>query len=178
MLCRYNHCPRVSVNLSPVQFRSPNLTLAVFNALANSGISATRLDLEITESVLLEDSEQTLAILHQLHGMGVQISMDDFGTGYSSLSYLQKFPFSKIKIDKSFVRDLDTKANSVAIVRAVTGLSQSLGIATTAEGVETAEQLARLRTEGCTEIQGYYVSPPRPLHEATALLKINLRSAR
>lgn len=164
---------KVSVNLSPVQFRSPNLVLAVFNALAASQIAATRLDLEITESVLLHESGQTLTILHQLHNMGVRISMDDFGTGYSSLSYLQKFPFNKIKIDKSFVQNLETRAESVAIIRAVTGLSRSLGIITTAEGVETAEQLARLQVEGCTEIQGFYISPPCPVSEVAALLKAN-----
>jgi EAL domain-containing protein (putative c-di-GMP-specific phosphodiesterase class I) len=142
----------------------------VFNALAFSHLNPTRLDLEITESVLLGDSEATLATLHQIREMGVEISMDDFGTGYSSLSYLQKFPFSKIKIDQSFIRNLSDDDHSIAIVRAVTGLSRSLGMITTAEGVENAKQLDRLRSEGCTEIQGFYVSPPRPLSDATALL--------
>jgi diguanylate cyclase (GGDEF)-like protein len=162
---------RLSVNVSPVQFLDRNLVEAVFTALAFSHLNPTRLDLEITETVLLRDSQGTLEILHRLGAMGVQISMDDFGTGYSSLSYLQKFPFSKIKIDQSFIQNLsEGDDQSVAIIRAVTGLSRSLGMITTAEGVETVEQVERLRLEGCTEMQGYYVSRPRPLAEATALL--------
>jgi EAL domain-containing protein (putative c-di-GMP-specific phosphodiesterase class I) len=127
--------------------------------------------LEITETVLLQDSETTIATLFQLREMGVQISMDDFGTGYSSLSYLQKFPFSKIKIDQSFIRDIGKGPEAIAIIRAVTGMSKGLGMATIAEGVETREQLDQLRAEGCTQIQGYYVSKPRPIAEATALLE-------
>jgi diguanylate cyclase (GGDEF)-like protein len=162
---------RVSVNLSPVQFRSAALIFSVAGALASSRLSPTRLDLEITETVLLQDSETTIATLFQLREMGVQISMDDFGTGYSSLSYLQKFPFSKIKIDQSFIRDIGKGPEAIAIIRAVTGMSKGLGMATIAEGVETREQLDQLRAEGCTEIQGYYVSKPRPIAEATALLE-------
>lgn len=162
---------RIAVNLSPVQFRSPNLVQAVFSALAVSHLSATRLDLEITETVLLNDSDATLAVLHQLKELGVRISMDDFGTGYSSLSYLQKFPFSKIKIDQSFVRALGSGDEALAIIRAVTGIGQSLGMITTAEGVETVEQLETIRREGCTEFQGYYVSRPCSLVQATALLQ-------
>jgi EAL domain-containing protein (putative c-di-GMP-specific phosphodiesterase class I) len=116
---------RIAVNLSPVQFRSQNLVQAVFSALAASHLAPTRLDLEITETVLLNDSETTLAILHQLKNLGVGISMDDFGTGYSSLSYLQKFPFSKIKIDQSFIRGLGEGAEALAIIRAVTGMTRS-----------------------------------------------------
>jgi diguanylate cyclase (GGDEF)-like protein/PAS domain S-box-containing protein len=153
---------RVAVNLSAIQFKNRNLTNSVLSALSDAGLAPSRLELEITESVLLHDSEATLATLHKLRSHGIRISMDDFGTGYSSLSYLRSFPFDKIKIDKSFVQELATHSESMAIIRAVTGLGKSLGISTTAEGVETLEQLAILRTEGCTEIQGYLVSPPRP----------------
>jgi EAL domain-containing protein (putative c-di-GMP-specific phosphodiesterase class I) len=138
--------------------------------LADSGLAAGRLELEITESVLLHDSEVTLATLHKLRALGVRISMDDFGTGYSSLSYLRSFPFDKFKIDRSFVSELASRGGSMAIVRAVTGLGKSLGIPTTAEGVETEEQLALLRLEGCTEVQGYLLSPPRPAEDVEAML--------
>jgi diguanylate cyclase (GGDEF)-like protein/PAS domain S-box-containing protein len=161
---------RVAVNLSPVQFKSRNLVPSVIAALSASGLAANRLELEITESVLLQDSEATLATLHKLRDFGVRISMDDFGTGYSSLSYLRSFPFDKIKIDRSFVHELASRDDSMAIVRAVTGLGKSLGISTTAEGVETSEQLALLRLEGCTEVQGYLFSPPRPAAEVEELL--------
>jgi diguanylate cyclase (GGDEF)-like protein/PAS domain S-box-containing protein len=161
---------RVAVNLSPAQFKNRNLVPSVLAALAESGLDPTRLELEITESVLLQDSDVTLATLHKLREYGVRISMDDFGTGYSSLSYLRSFPFDKIKIDRSFVNELATRKDSMAIVRAVTGLGKSLGISTTAEGVETREQLALLRLEGCTEVQGYYFSPPRPADQVEKLL--------
>ena len=153
---------KVAVNLSPAQFKSKGLALAVTSALGNSGLSPKRLELEITESVLLLESESTLATLHQLRALGVRISMDDFGTGYSSLSYLRSFPFDKIKIDQSFVRDLSEREDSIAIVRAVSGLGRNLGMATTAEGVETSQQLGQLRGEGCTEVQGYFFSRPMP----------------
>jgi len=155
----------VAINLSPVQFKNPNLVAHVMNALAQSGLPARRLELEITESVLLQNSEATLATLHALRGNGVRISLDDFGTGYSSLSYLRSFPFDKIKIDRSFVEDVTSRGDSLAIVRAVTGLGRSLGIATTAEGVETVAQLELLRREGCTQAQGYLFSQPRPVAE-------------
>ena len=160
----------VAVNLSPSQFKSRNLVPTVISALAASGLSPSRLELEITESVLLQESDATLGMLHQLRGLGVRISMDDFGTGYSSLSYLRKFPFDKIKIDRSFVGDMLDRDDSLAIVRAVIALSVSLGIGTTAEGVETREQLERLRKEGCTEAQGYLFSKPRPAAEVERLL--------
>jgi diguanylate cyclase (GGDEF)-like protein len=160
----------VAVNLSPAQFKSRNLVPSVVSALEDSGLSARRLELEITESVLLQDSEATLATLHKLRSLGVRISMDDFGTGYSSLSYLRSFPFDKIKIDRSFVSELAIRDDSMAIVRAVTGLGKSLGISTTAEGVETSEQLALLRAEGCTEVQGYLFSPPRPAEDVERML--------
>jgi len=159
----------VAVNLSPVQFKNPNLMAHVLDSLAQSGLPAHRLELEITESVLLQNSEATLATLHALRGGGVRISLDDFGTGYSSLSYLRSFPFDKIKIDRSFVEDVTSRNDSLAIVRAVTGLGRSLGIATTAEGVETPAQLELLRREGCTQAQGYLFSKPRPASEVKKL---------
>jgi diguanylate cyclase (GGDEF)-like protein/PAS domain S-box-containing protein len=161
---------RVAVNLSPVQFKNPNLVQAVMSALTACGLAPERLELEITESVLLQDSAATLAILHKLRSFGVQISMDDFGTGYSSLSYLRSFPFDKIKIDRSFVHELATREDSMAIVRAVTGLGKSLGISIVAEGVETNEQLGLLRTEGCTEVQGFLFSRPRPAEDVETML--------
>jgi EAL domain-containing protein (putative c-di-GMP-specific phosphodiesterase class I) len=168
---------KVAVNLSPAQFKSRNLVQAVMTALASSGLSPLQLELEVTESVLLHDNEATLNMLHQLRGLGVRISMDDFGTGYSSLSYLRSFPFDKIKIDRSFLREISQREDCVAIIRAVTGLGSSVGMATTAEGVETKEQLHRVREEGCTEVQGYLFSPPvlaakiRPLlHELTGVI--------
>ncbi|PAY04380.1 MULTISPECIES: bifunctional diguanylate cyclase/phosphodiesterase [Bradyrhizobium] len=160
----------VAVNLSPVQFKNPNLVSSVRAALDASGLSPDRLELEITESVLLQNSEATLTVLHELRGFGVRISLDDFGTGYSSLSYLRSFPFDKIKIDRSFVTDLATREDSMAIVRAVTGLGKSLGIVTTAEGVETDTQFDLLRQEGCTQAQGYLFSPPRPAADVAKML--------
>jgi diguanylate cyclase (GGDEF)-like protein len=151
---------RVAVNLSPVQFRRRHLANVVFAALAASHLPANRLELEITETVLLKNDETTLGTLHQLRDFGVRISMDDFGTGYSSLSYLRSFPFDNIKIDQSFVRALGGSDDALAIVRAVTGLGTALGMKTTAEGVETTEQLECLRREGCTEVQGFLFSEP------------------
>jgi EAL domain-containing protein (putative c-di-GMP-specific phosphodiesterase class I) len=160
----------VAVNLSPAQFKNRNLVPSIIAALSASGLPANRLELEITESVLLQDSEATLAVLYKLREFGVRISMDDFGTGYSSLSYLRSFPFDKIKIDQSFVHELASRGDSMAIVRAVTGLGKSLGIATTAEGVETNEQLTLLRAEGCNQVQGYLFNPPRPAAEVEKML--------
>ncbi|QQN62621.1 EAL domain-containing protein [Bradyrhizobium diazoefficiens] len=161
----------VAVNLSPVQFKNPNLIASVTEALEKSGLAARRLELEITESVLLQNSEATLTTLHELRAMGVRISLDDFGTGYSSLSYLRSFPFDKIKIDRSFVSELATREDSVAIIRAVTGLGRSLGIVTTAEGVENDAQLELLRREGCTQAQGYLFSQPRPASDVAMMLE-------
>ena len=161
----------VAVNLSPVQFKKGDLVSAVQAALAASGLRSDRLELEITEFVLLRDTADTLAALHQLRSMGVCVALDDFGTGYSSLSYLRSFPFGKIKIDKSFVRDLMTDNGSISIIRAVTGLGKSLGMKTIAEGVETQEQLDRLREEGCDEVQGYLFSRPRPAPEVPSLIE-------
>jgi diguanylate cyclase (GGDEF)-like protein/PAS domain S-box-containing protein len=161
---------KVAVNLSPIQFRSRNLVQVVISALAQSGLSALRLELEITESLFLAETEANLAILHQLRELGVSISMDDFGTGYSSLSYLRSFPFDKIKIDRSFVKDLAQRSDCVAIVRAISGLGRSLNITTTAEGVETVDQLDWLRAEGCNEVQGFLFSAAKPAAEVQALL--------
>jgi diguanylate cyclase (GGDEF)-like protein len=161
---------RVAVNVSPVQVRSKNLVPAIMSALATTGLRADRLEVEITEAVLMFNDDVTLTVLHQLRSLGVRISMDDFGTGYSSLSYLRSFPFDKIKIDRSFVRDLIEKPDSIAIIRAVTGLGHSFGITTTAEGVETQGQLDQMRAEGCTEVQGYFYSKPRPAGELAQLM--------
>ncbi|MEX2128144.1 MAG: EAL domain-containing protein [Xanthobacteraceae bacterium] len=160
----------VAINLSPVQFKSRNLVQAVILALANSGLSPQRLELEITESVLLEDNEMTLSLLHQLRNLGVSIALDDFGTGYSSLSYLRSFPLDKIKIDQSFIRDLAEHPDSLAIVQSITRLGTSLGMQTTAEGVETKEQLEQLRAAGCTHGQGYYFGRPQPARDIARLL--------
>jgi EAL domain-containing protein (putative c-di-GMP-specific phosphodiesterase class I) len=138
-----------------VQFRSPNLIDVVMHTLATTGLAPERLELEITESILLENTEATLATLERFHELGVRIAMDDFGTGYSSLSYLQKFPFDKIKIDGSFIQGLSDSEGSAAIVRAVAGLATSFRMTTTAEGVETDEQLRLVRELGCTEMQGH-----------------------
>jgi EAL domain-containing protein (putative c-di-GMP-specific phosphodiesterase class I) len=161
---------KIAVNVSPVQFRNPALTQAVVNAMAMSGLPACRLELEITESVLMQKNDTTLGTLHQLRGLGVQLSMDDFGTGYSSLSNLRSFPFSKIKIDRSFINDLPKGSDALAIVQAVTRLAHTLNMTTTAEGVETEQQLETLRDVGCTEMQGYLFSRPIPSAELAKLL--------
>jgi diguanylate cyclase (GGDEF)-like protein/PAS domain S-box-containing protein len=160
---------RVSVNLSPVQFKNPGLVQVVIGTLAATGLEAERLELEITESALLEDSEATLATLFRLREIGVRIAMDDFGTGYSSLGYLQSFPFDRIKIDRSFIKDIADGFGSLNIVRAVAALGKGLGMETTAEGVETSEQLDSVKSEGCTEMQGFLFSKPRPAHEIREL---------
>src|SRR5690606_3616254 len=147
---------KVAVNLSPIQFKSGNLVHAVEQALAASGLPAERLEVEVTESVLLQDNDANMAVLRALNALGVRVAMDDFGTGYSSLSYLRSFPFDKIKIDQSFIRDLSRRADCMAIVRSVTSLGRNLGMVTTAEGVETQEQVEELRAAGCVEAQGYY----------------------
>ena len=155
----------VAVNLSAVQFQSHDIAAIVADALQDAGLSGDRLELEITESVLLLDQDSVRSVLHRLRDLGVRIALDDFGTGYSSLSYLTSFPFDRIKIDRSFVKDMETSRCSATIVRAVVNLAASLGVATTAEGVETSAQLERLRADGCTDVQGYLVSPPLPARE-------------
>jgi diguanylate cyclase (GGDEF)-like protein len=161
---------RVAVNVSPMQFATPRLVEAVARALAESGLPAHRLELEVTESALLAESAQVRTMLHQLKELGVRIAMDDFGTGYSSLSYLRSFPFDKIKIDQSFVRNMAGDAGTVAIVRAIAGLGSELGMRITAEGVETPEQLALLSQVGCHDVQGYLFSKPVPAAEVPALI--------
>ncbi|MGI9436826.1 MAG: putative bifunctional diguanylate cyclase/phosphodiesterase [Geminicoccaceae bacterium] len=161
---------KVAINLSPVHFYHGDLVKSVATALRESGLAPERLELEITEGVLLEDTNATIVTLTALKRLGIRIAMDDFGTGYCSLSYLQKFPFDKIKIDQSFVRDLGDNPEALAIIRAVSGLANSLGIATTAEGVETDEQLRQIRAEGCTEAQGYLFSKPAPADEVPSVL--------
>jgi diguanylate cyclase (GGDEF)-like protein len=161
---------RVAVNLSAAQFKHKRLFETVQAILTETGLPPTRLELEITESLLLTDNEQTLRTLHRLRALGIRISMDDFGTGYSSLSYLRAFPFDKIKIDRSFMRDLDERGDSLAIIKAVIGLGHSLGMSTTAEGVETEEQLKAVREQGCNEVQGFLFSPPLEGDQVDAML--------
>ena len=158
------------MNVSPAQFKSGQLIQHVASALTASDLPAQRLELEITESVLLGNSAETIAILHSLRRLGLRISMDDFGTGYSSLNYLRSFPLDKIKIDQCFVRDLGTTDGAGFIVRAILNLARALNMLTTAEGVETEEQLAWLRAEGCDEVQGYLFSKPRPASEVPGVL--------
>jgi diguanylate cyclase (GGDEF)-like protein/PAS domain S-box-containing protein len=160
---------RVAINISAVQFRNPGLMQVIIGALATSGLDPTRLEIEITESVLLQNKDTTLAVLHQLRALGVRIALDDFGTGYSSLTYLQCFPFDKIKIDRSFVKDITENTGSLNIVRAVAALASGMGMTATAEGVETREQLDSITSEGCTEMQGFLFSRPLPAREIERL---------
>jgi diguanylate cyclase (GGDEF)-like protein/PAS domain S-box-containing protein len=169
---------KLAVNLSPVQLTNPNLVSVVVNALAASGLTPNRLELEITEAVLMQNTEVTIATLHRLRDLGVHISMDDFGTGYSSLSYLRSFPFDKIKIDRSFIKGLGDGKESAAIVRAVAGLAQSLHMTTTAEGVETEQQMEHVRSLGCTEMQGFLFSPPICLHDVARMFDAQAKSKR
>ena len=161
----------VAVNISPLQFKGGKLADTVASALAQSGLPAERLELEITEGALLDETNLVVSTLHTIRKLGVKISMDDFGTGYSSLSYLRKFPFDKIKIDQSFVRGLGSSVDCNAIVRAVAGLGASLGMRITAEGVETPDQMTRVRTEGCTEVQGYLTGRPLVAEDVAPLLQ-------
>lgn len=154
---------KVAVNLSPLQFKNANLASDVADILERTGLPPHRLELEVTESVLLQDSDAILALLHKIRSFGVRVSMDDFGTGYSSLSYLRRFPFDKIKIDQSFIRTLDDSNDCLAIVRAVLGLGRSLGMSVVAEGVETLAQFDILKREGCEQLQGYLFSKPQPI---------------
>jgi diguanylate cyclase (GGDEF)-like protein len=160
----------LAVNVSPVQFRSGTLALKVIAALAASGLAASRLELEITEAVLIRDDDAALAVLHQLRAIGVRIALDDFGTGYSSLSYLQRFPFDKIKIDRCFVTDIAEPEGSSCIVQAVVNIATERRMTTTAEGVETEQQRQLLRALGCSEMQGYLFSPPKPAADVRQLL--------
>ncbi|MBK1715479.1 putative bifunctional diguanylate cyclase/phosphodiesterase [Rubrivivax gelatinosus] len=161
----------VAVNVSPLQFRHGSLLRDVLAALKASGLEANRLEIEITETVMMEDTPRAVELLAQLRRHGVRVAMDDFGTGFSSLGLLRSFAFDRIKIDRSFVRDVDTHADARSIVRAIAGLGHSLGMAVTAEGVETAAQLDAVRREGCDEVQGFLFSPARPAGEIPGLLK-------
>ena len=165
----------VAVNLSPQQLRNGNLVGVVSEALRRSGLAANRVDLEITESVLLAENSINVAILHELRELGVRISLDDFGVGYSSLSYLRSFPFKKIKIDRSFIRDVASNSAAIAIVKAIAILGNSLGMVVTAEGVEAEEQLACLQALHCDEAQGYLMSPPRPACDIDEMLRVDRR---
>jgi EAL domain-containing protein (putative c-di-GMP-specific phosphodiesterase class I) len=160
----------VAVNLSPVQFKSHSLVDAVAAALQKSGLAPRRLELEVTETVLLRDTADTLATLRRLHELGLDIALDDFGTGYSSLSYLSKFSFDKVKIDRSFVHDLGRRSEAAVIIRTIIGLCNHLQVTSLAEGVETEEQLAELARENCTQVQGFLFSQPVPASEVPALL--------
>ena len=161
----------IAVNLSPSQFKAAHFIDVVQEAVAASGLSPNRLELEITESVLLQNTDDKLLLLHQLRALGIRIALDDFGTGYSSLSYLRSFPFNKIKIDQSFIRDLNTNKDSTFIVGTIIDLARGLGMTVTAEGVETGEQLATLRSQGCSKVQGYLFSRPCPGNEVPILTR-------
>jgi EAL domain-containing protein (putative c-di-GMP-specific phosphodiesterase class I) len=168
---------RLAVNVSPVQLKSQTLTLRIAGALADSGLKPSRLELEITEAVLIRDDEAALAILHQLRAVGVRIALDDFGTGFSSLSYLKRFPFDKIKIDRCFVSDISEEDGSSSIVQAVVNIAAALHMTTVAEGVETTAQRELLRKLGCTEMQGYLFSAPKPGAEVKDLFGTAAREA-
>jgi len=168
---------KVAVNLSPAQLKTKNLVSIVKSALADCGMAPERLQLEITETMLMQNTFATLAMLHELRKLGVQIAMDDFGTGYSSLSYLRSFPFDKIKIDRSFIQDLANGAEPRAIVHAVAGLAKCLNMISTAEGVETQQQLDTLQAVGCTEMQGYLFSKAKPADEIVQLFQAQMLRA-
>jgi EAL domain-containing protein (putative c-di-GMP-specific phosphodiesterase class I) len=167
---------RIAVNLSPTQFHQPGLAGLIGRILRETGLEPSRLELEITEGVLMANTEEALASMRALKRLGVRIALDDFGTGYSSLGYLRRFPFDKIKIDRSFIADLGQSDDAAAIVRSVVGLGCSLGMATTAEGVEDAAQAELLRAEGCDEVQGFYFGRPMPRQEFVRLLQADARA--
>jgi EAL domain-containing protein (putative c-di-GMP-specific phosphodiesterase class I) len=162
---------RVGVNLSPIQFRKQDVHELVVQALADTGLQPSLLELELTEGILMHDPPAAAATLQRLRSLGVRFSIDDFGTGYSSLCYVRNFPVDRLKIDQSFVRNLKHDSSDSAIVRAIVNLGHSLKLEVTAEGVETAEQLAQLAAERCDEIQGYYFSRPLPAAEFHALVE-------
>ncbi len=167
----------VSVNVSSIQFKNPNLVATIMSALGESGLDPRRLELEITESVMLDAGGTALATLQNLRQIGARVALDDFGIGYSSLGYLRSFPFDRIKIDQSFVRGTPNDATGRAIVRAIASLGQSLGMATVAEGVETEEQMARIVSDGCTDVQGYLISRPMPPGQIGRFLAIRSPNA-
>ncbi|MBS4097911.1 MAG: EAL domain-containing protein, partial [Sulfuricella sp.] len=156
---------RIAVNLSARQFNQKNLLEPIFRALRSTGYQAEHLELEITESLIMQGTGKTIAILEEISAAGIRVSLDDFGTGYSSLSYLKRFPIDTVKIDRSFVRDIHTDPNDAAITSAIIAMAHSLKLSVIAEGVETVEQLAFLREQGCEEYQGYFYSPPLPADE-------------
>lgn len=162
---------RVAVNASLVQFSKGHVLHDVRAALEKSGLAPDRLEVEITESVLMQDQPQTLALMNDLRKLGVALAMDDFGTGYSSLNYLLNFPLQRIKIDRAFIKDVDASPDAQAIVRAVTGLGVSLGMAVTAEGIETMAQLKAVHRQGCNEVQGYLFSRPRQASDIAGLIE-------
>jgi EAL domain-containing protein (putative c-di-GMP-specific phosphodiesterase class I) len=161
---------QIAVNLSPVQFLHGDLVGLVHSILLETGLTPGRLELEITEGVLIRDFDRSLALLRRLKALGVRIAMDDFGSGYSSLSYLQSFPFDKIKIDRAFIMNLGVNPQSAAIVRAVIGLGHGLDVPIVAEGVETGDQLAFLAEEHCDQVQGYYIGKPAPIRQYATLI--------
>ncbi len=161
---------QIAINLSPVQLRHGDLVSLLHSVLLETGLSPDRLVIEITEGALMDDYSRAVSLLRRIKALGVRIAMDDFGTGYSSLSYLQSFPFDKIKIDQTFISNLDRNAQSAAIVRAVLGLGRALSLITVAEGVENQQQLAILRREGCDEMQGYLIGRPQPIADYAELI--------
>jgi EAL domain-containing protein (putative c-di-GMP-specific phosphodiesterase class I) len=168
---------QVAVNLSPAQFMHGDVVSLVHSILLETGLAPGRLELEITEGVLIEDFDRGLALLRRLKGLGVRISMDDFGSGYSSLSYLQAFPFDKIKIDRAFIMNLGRNPQSASIVRAVIGLGHGLEMSIVAEGVETEEQLGFLAEQGCDAVQGYFIGKPLPIEQYDTLVGRAARAA-
>jgi EAL domain-containing protein (putative c-di-GMP-specific phosphodiesterase class I) len=167
----------VSVNVSPTQFRGGELPAMVRRVLAATGLEPHRLELELTETVLLEDTQKAQAALEELKALGVRLTMDDFGTGYSSLGYLRNFPFDGIKIDQQFIADLDGTGDARAIVQAIVALGKALGMTVTAEGVETAEQLMLLRHDACEEVQGFYMSRPLTRDGLASLIEAGQETA-
>jgi EAL domain-containing protein (putative c-di-GMP-specific phosphodiesterase class I) len=167
----------ISINVSSLQLTNQNLVNVIISALASARVPADRLELEITESVFIQNTVANLSTLKKLHELGVKFAMDDFGTGYSSLGYLLSFPFSKIKIDRSFITGLSDKKESRAIVRAVANLARDLKMIVTAEGVETDQQLEQVRILGCSEMQGYLFSHPLPAAEIHRLFLSNRKNA-
>jgi EAL domain-containing protein (putative c-di-GMP-specific phosphodiesterase class I) len=161
---------KVAVNVSPVQLRDPDFLDSIASAINSAGIAPHRLQVEITESVLLQDMDETLRVLERLKATGVGISVDDFGTGYASLSYLRKFPFDTLKIDQSFIREMANDGESLAIIESTLGLAHKLGMATVAEGVETVEQMSLLRAMNCSRVQGYLINRPHPASAVPAML--------
>jgi EAL domain-containing protein (putative c-di-GMP-specific phosphodiesterase class I) len=167
---KWPHDISVAINLSSAQIKQGNIAQVVLSSLAASGLAASRLEIEITESVLLENDAKTLALFNEFRSLGIRIAMDDFGTGYSSLSYLRNLPLDKIKIDRSFIHDLTHKPEARAIVRAIINLAKALNLSVIAEGVETAEQLRIVQAEGCNDVQGFFFSRPHPAAAVSAII--------